>query len=264
VGAAARRKTREEEMKLYGDEDILTTLSIKAAFEARLVQEVARSSRSSAPLSVMVVDVDNMDAINERAGRHGGDEALRAIAHSLIQGMRGSDGVFRYGGDEFAAVLPDTDVATAHMAAERCRVSIADLDVTGGPVSVSIGVAEYSTGRKAEEIVAKAEIALFRAKESGGNRCWRSDDPRKHGINPTSLSQELTDREWAVLAHLANRRTEADIARRLNIRAGTVRSHKARIRRKLHVDPDIRLVDFARTNFRDLIGRLDTIDEQAG
>jgi DNA-binding NarL/FixJ family response regulator len=105
---------------------------------------------------------------------------------------------------------------------------------------------------------------LFRAKESGGNRSWRADDPRKRSINPIALSEELTDREWDVLAHLANRRTEQDIAKRMGIRPGTVRSHKARIRRKLHVDPELRLSEFARSNFRELINRLEQISMEEG
>jgi DNA-binding CsgD family transcriptional regulator len=71
-----------------------------------------------------------------------------------------------------------------------------------------------------------------------------------------SLSEELTLREWDVLAHLAQRRTEQEIAGVLGISAGTVRSHKARIRRKLHVSPDARLADFVRENFRDLSDRI--------
>ncbi|MDQ3939759.1 MAG: LuxR C-terminal-related transcriptional regulator, partial [Actinomycetota bacterium] len=111
-------------------------------------------------------------------------------------------------------------------------------------------------GRNADEVTAKAEIALFRAKESGGGRSWRSDDPRRHGLSPSSLAEDLTDREWDVLIHLSHHRTEQEIARRLGITRGTVRSHKARIRRKLHVSPDMRLSDFVRKNFKELINRL--------
>ncbi len=82
------------------------------------------------------------------------------------------------------------------------------------------------------------------------------DDRRRNGLNPASLADQLTEREWSVLVALANRRTEQDIARRLGIAPGTVRSHKARIRRKLHVPPDMRLGEFVRTNLRDLIARI--------
>ncbi len=130
-----------------------------------------------------------------------------------------------------------------------------EIEAGGRSTLASVGVAQFSNGRSAQEVIARAEIALFRAKESGGSRTWRADDPRKHGLNPVALSEELTEREWDVLLHLSHRRTEQEIARRLGISRGTVRSHKARIRRKLHVSPDIRLSDFVRTNFRDLADR---------
>jgi DNA-binding NarL/FixJ family response regulator len=123
--------------------------------------------------------------------------------------------------------------------------------------TVSIGVSELAAGRTWEELLAKAEIALFRAKESGGDRAWRADDPRKHGLNPVSLAQELTEREWSILVMLAERRTEQDIATQMGIATGTVRSHKARIRRKLHVSPEMRLSDFVKENFSGLISRLE-------
>jgi DNA-binding NarL/FixJ family response regulator len=85
---------------------------------------------------------------------------------------------------------------------------------------------------------------------------WRADDPRRHGINTVSLSEDLTGREWDVLVNLSHRRTEQEIARRLGISRGTVRSHKARIRRKLQVSPEIRLTDFVRANFENLIQQL--------
>jgi DNA-binding NarL/FixJ family response regulator len=120
---------------------------------------------------------------------------------------------------------------------------------------VSVGIAEYSRTRSMSELLSKAQIALFKAKESGGDMSWRSDDPRKHSLNTVSLAEELTLREWDVVSNLAQRRTEQEIAEALGISTGTVRSHKARIRRKLHVAPDVRLADFVRENFRDLSER---------
>jgi len=211
----------------------------------------------------VLIDIDDMKSINGTVGNIAGSEIIRQVAHVLGRVFRTSDGVYRQGGDDFAGVLPDTDVATAFLAAERCRNAVSELIVEGRPVTVSIGVAEFAPGRKADELVAKAQIALFRGKESGGNRSWRADDPRRHAINPISLSEDLTEREWNILAHLANRRTEVEIARQMDIRPGTVRSHKARIRRKLHVDPDLRLSDFARNNFRQLIDHIDRVEQPA-
>lgn len=259
VGIAARANARWQDPSSPSRSNERTGLPLRDAFEERLIQEVARSERSAAPLSVMLIDIDGMAAINGVLGVEAADQCLDEIATVLRNVFRLADGVYRYGGDEFAAILPDTDIALSYLAAERCREAIAKIVFERRPVSVSIGTAEYSPGRNAEELTAKAEVALFRAKESGGNRSWRADDPRKRSINPIALSEGLTEREWDVLTQLANRRTEQDIARRMGIRPGTVRSHKARIRRKLHVDPDLRLADFARSNFRELVSRLEQI-----
>lgn len=261
VGAAARTRARHQELVAKLGVDSATGLGDRAAFTERLAQEVARSERSYAALSVVLIDIDNMGTINEISGNSAGTEVIKSIADIMLGLFRSSDGVYRLGGDDFAAVLPDTDVSTAFLAAERCRHAISELEIEGRAVTVSIGIAEFAPGRKAEELVAKAQIALFRAKESGGDRSWRADDRRRHGLNPIALSEELTQREWDILSHLANRRTEVEVAHLMGIRPGTVRSHKARIRRKLHVDSEVRLSEFARSNFRQLIERMDRVNE---
>ena len=256
IGAAARTKAKAEEIRSGAPGDPVTRLPARRSFEERLEAETARSGRNGSTFAVWLLDIDRMAEINERLGALAGDQLLRRIAEAMKLTLRRSDELFRYGDDEFAAVLPDCDVATAVAAAERCRREIGGIDAGGRATCVSIGIAQFSPGRTVQEIISRCEIALFRAKESGGDRVWRADDPRKHGLNPIALSEELTEREWDVLVHLSHRRTEHEIARRLGITRGTVRSHKARIRRKLHVSPDIRLADFVRSNFSDLIHRL--------
>lgn len=256
VGAAARTKARNEETVSRTATDAITRPPERKAFEHRLAQEISRSERSGAPLSILLIDLDQFDRVNDELGRKAGDQVLAEVADVMKSTLRTSDILYRYGGDEFAAILPDTELATAYLAAERCRAALLEIEAGGRSTSASVGVAQFSNGRSAQEVIARAGIALFRAKESGGSRTWRADDPRKHGLNPVALSEELTEREWDVLLHLSHRRTEQEIARRLGISRGTVRSHKARIRRKLHVSPDIRLSDFVRTNFRDLANRL--------
>lgn len=256
VHAAARRSAHALIEHALGD-DPLTGLPTRAMFETRLHEELARSKRNSQPFSVLLIDVDRFATINEAHGREAGDELLARIAGIMRSSLRNSDACFRSGEDEFAALLPDTDVATAYLAAERLRESVGAEPVGDVEPMLSIGIAEYSAGRSDEELLAKARDALDKAKESGGNCSWRADDPRRHGINPLALSEDLTQREWDVLAHLAKRRTEQEIAQRLGISSGTVRSHKARIRRKLHVDPEVRLVDFVKANFKDFLDRLE-------
>ena len=141
--------------------------------------------------------------------------------------LRASDLLFRYEGDEFAALLPESDAGTAWVAAERIRSSVKKIESDDVLATVSVGIAEYSRTRSLSELMSKAQIALFKAKESGGDMSWRSDDPRKRSLNTVSLAEELTLREWDVLANLAQRRTEQEIAESLGISSGTVRSHKA-------------------------------------
>jgi diguanylate cyclase (GGDEF)-like protein len=252
----ARIRARQEKLRLEAATDPVTELPDRKTFESRLSQEIARSSRSGSPVSTMIVDIDGFEEIKLRPGGRAGDELLREMGSTLRTALRTSDSVYRYGEDEFAAMLPDTELATAYLAAERCREQIGNIIVADMPTSVSIGVAEASAGRSARELIGRAEIALGHAKESGGGGSWRADDPRRHGLNPVALSEELTTREWDLLTHISHRRTEAEIARLMGISRGTVRSHKARIRRKLHISPDVRLADFVSMTFKHLTYRL--------
>lgn len=245
--AAAIRKSAQ-----VPEEPSPVDLPTKVAFDARLAEEIARAIRNRTPLSVLVVEIDRP---NSAEGNASADDAARraGVASALRTTLRLSDSLFALNTDTFAAVLPDTNSATAFLAAERCRLAVSN---RGRDTTVSIGIAEHSGSSTGEDFVSKAEIALYRAKDSGGDRCWRADDPRRHGLSPRSLSSELTEREWDVLVHLVKRRTEPEIARHLGISAGTVRSHKARIRRKLQVEPNVRLSDFAHANLKDLVEHL--------
>jgi diguanylate cyclase (GGDEF)-like protein len=262
VGLAARMKARQDGLRKVGTEDGLTGLPDRKAFEARVAQEAARAHRIGTPFAILILDIDQMKSVNDRYGAGVGDRTLTRIAKSLATTLRTSDVLFRYGGDEFAALLPDADSGAASLAAERCIAGIASVTSHVPELTVSIGVAEMSSNRSHEELIAKAEIALFRAKESGGNRYWRADDMRRHSLSPVALAGDLTEREWSLLGLLANQRTEQEIAGTMGIRPGTVRSHKARIRRKLQVDPDVRLTDYVKVNFRDLVVQIDVTDER--
>ena len=263
--AAVRLGERLRELRLESGRDALTSLPGKSFFNVRLEQEVARSIRSDSPLSLLILDVDDMGGVNERLGRSGGDRLLAMVAQTLRSALRVSDTFFRYGGDQFAAILPDTTIGTASVVAERVLglVHAIRSDDEGGlyvslgraeypETRASIGVAELPPGRSAGEFVTRAEQALTRARESGGNQVWRADDRRKSATSTSALATDLTDRERLVVGHLANRRTDREIASRMGISVGTVRSHKARIRRKLQIPANVRLSDFAHDHLNDL------------
>ncbi|MGH2755319.1 MAG: diguanylate cyclase domain-containing protein [Actinomycetota bacterium] len=256
VDMAARKGARKQDAAFSGQEGDL--------FHDRLQQEIARARRVNSSLALLLINVDGMTKINETHGRDGGDDFLRSVRRAIVATLRTSDTVFRLSGDEFGAILPDAEAGTAMVAAERCRAGIAALHGGAGGAEVSVGIAELMPGHGRDEFIAKARDALQKAKASGGHRSWRADDLRRRPLNPGSLAEDLTDREWGVVTHLAARRTEQEIAKRMGIRPGTVRSHKARIRRKLHVPPDIRLSDFVRSNFQDLMDGLDEAERKSG
>jgi diguanylate cyclase (GGDEF)-like protein len=232
------------------DDNAESDLPGRGAFESRLAEEVARASRNRTPLSILVIEIDKEEdtEIPKRVSL--------SIAEVLKRTLRSSDVLFGYREAAFAALLPDTNSATAFLAAERCRSAVGEAGITEARSSISIGIAEHSGTRTSEDLIAKAEVALYRAKDSGGDRSWRADDPRRHGLSARSLSEELTEREWDILAHLMKRRTEPEIARHLGITTGTVRSHKARIRRKLQIAPNVRLSEFAQANLKELVEHL--------
>ena len=261
VEAAARLHARHQELRKLASGDDVTGLPGREAFELRLEQEVARSKRGGNPLSIIFVDVDAMRHVNELHGRSTGNAVLRAVGDSLRASLRTSDILYRYDGDAFAVILPDADAGAAGIAAERARRAL-DSVRSEVPITVSVGISELSSGRGTEELVHAAQQALERAQTSGGDRVWRADDPRRRALDTRNLAIDLTERELAVLTHLADRQTEQDIARRMGIRPGTVRSHKARIRRKLHVAPDVRLSQFVRDHYDELMpqGSIDLRD----
>lgn len=263
--AAVRVGERLRELRLESRKDGLTSLPDRANFNERLDQEVARSVRSDSPLSLVLLEVDDLKGVNARWGRAGGDRLLALVAQTLRSSLRLSDALFRYGEDEFAAILPDTKIGTASVVAERMLglVHAIRSDTKGafhvsldGPTypetRASIGVAELPRGRSAREFLSRAEQAIARARDSGGNQVWRADDRRKSATSTSALATDLTDRERLVLTHLASRRTDREIANRMGISVGTVRSHKARIRRKLQIAANVRLSDFAHDHLNDL------------
>lgn len=272
IVSAMRSSEQLRNLKLGSGRDPVTGLLDRRSFFERLEEEMARSRRHPGPLSILLLEADNLEEMVADHGPAASDALLDQIAQILRQALRSSDGMFRYDGDRFAVILPETEIAAAHTVAKRGLELVSAIGYDGGVtvtldggdgVSASVGLAELDAAAPAIALVAKAEQALRLARESGGGVAWRADDPRRAGLGTEALAASLTEREWAVLAHLADRESEQEIAAKLGIRAGTVRSHKARIRRKLNVSPNLRLSDFARENLAKLVKRVKpgTIDE---
>ena len=154
--------------------DGLTGLLNRGAIEEALDAELTRARRAASSLGLLLVDLDGFKHVNDRYGHPVGDRVLQDVAAVLRRGVREGDFVGRYGGDEFVAVLPDADAAGARAVAERILAATADrvvveLGESRLPVSLSIGFAVYpDDGGTHEELVAAADGAMYRAKESGG------------------------------------------------------------------------------------------------
>jgi two-component system cell cycle response regulator len=155
--------------------DPLTGIANRRAFDERLAVEVARSTRYRVPLTLVMLDLDHFKQLNDRFGHLAGDEVLRAVAAVLDREKRAGDLVARFGGEEFAAILPHTGAAASLAWAERVRGSIAALAVSTAELSAltvtaSFGVAECVPGEGPRRVLDDADAALYRAKRGGRNR----------------------------------------------------------------------------------------------
>lgn len=166
-----------EDLKKISVTDSLTELFNRRYFQERLFEEMERSRRHNEPFSILMIDIDDFKAINDRYGHLVGDEVLKKVAQTVRDAVRSIDVAARFGGEEFSAVLPYTAKAASYVIAERIRRSVGDIRFIGGAVppgqllSVSIGIAEFpSDAGSIEELISKADKAMYCAKAGGKNK----------------------------------------------------------------------------------------------
>ncbi|HEX8464306.1 MAG TPA: sensor domain-containing diguanylate cyclase [Abditibacterium sp.] len=166
-----------EQLERLSVRDELTGVNNRRAFNAALSRELARARRYDAPLSLVMLDVDNFKKYNDSFGHQAGDEVLRKVGQILPQHLSEMGVAARYGGEEFALILPDTDAQTAQKIAEALRIALETASWPQRAITASLGVATTSAKLQAETaLLAAADAALYAAKHAGRNRVMHCRD----------------------------------------------------------------------------------------
>jgi diguanylate cyclase (GGDEF)-like protein len=173
VIAREQRRTRDAAIRL-STVDALTGLFNRSFFFAAVGREIARCARSGRGFCLLMMDLDDLKAINDRLGHFQGDRVLRGVGEVIVAGVRRIDTAARLGGDEFVVLLPETDPTGAFVLAEKIRLGVnamtIELPNTSHP-SISIGVVSYpGDGRTADELMISADNAMYASKRAGKDR----------------------------------------------------------------------------------------------
>jgi len=165
-GHEARERLQEatQELRELAGTDPLTGLQNRRRFLEVFQGEVLRHARDGTRLSVLVLDVRGLKQVNDLRGHPAGDELLQQVASTLRGRLRSTDGTFRIGGDEFAVLLPNTDLDGAATVAHALRTALASKGI-----EITVGVATFPQhGRRPEDLLSAADRALYAAREAGG------------------------------------------------------------------------------------------------
>jgi diguanylate cyclase (GGDEF)-like protein len=166
----------QDSLRTQSIRDPLTGLYNRRYLEESLTRELARCDRVGKPLSVLMIDLDHFKRFNDTHGHDGGDALLTHAGRVLQAHCRAEDIACRYGGEEFTLILPEVDAELARQRAEKIRAAIETLEVHHlrerlGPVTSSIGIATFpDSSRQADDLLRRADAALYSAKQQGRNR----------------------------------------------------------------------------------------------
>jgi diguanylate cyclase (GGDEF)-like protein/PAS domain S-box-containing protein len=181
-------------LELQATTDALTGLKNRMVFHNSLDEMIAVADRQAAPLSLLLVDVDHFKRINDTFGHLAGDRVLQVIATALREHVREQDVVARFGGEEFALLLPGTALAEAMVVAESLRRACEGATDLPARITISIGVATHLPGESAEAIADRADQALYRAKRAGRNMVVAADAAvRTSDTRPLAHVRSISD-----------------------------------------------------------------------
>jgi len=184
VGASIGNVKLFERIQRQATIDGLTGLANHKTFYGILENELWRSRRYGGQISLIMVDIDNLKKINDSYGHRAGDKVIGQISRKIKEHIRQIDTPARYGGDEFAVILPNTSLADATVVAERMVDAVANSPVTWQKeqigLSISIGLGQYGADTTPEDITSRSDQALYTAKQAGKNTVRIFEPSKKH------------------------------------------------------------------------------------
>jgi diguanylate cyclase (GGDEF)-like protein len=167
VEALGKMEARTEEVYQLAIIDPLTNLYNRRCGEQRLTEEITRSHRHSTPLTVLLLDINNLKRVNDTLGHPAGDELIKHFAHRLQRAIRGSDVAVRLGGDEFLVLLPECKLNEVHNVLDRLSGMKIELGKQTIPITFASGWTDYVPGELPEDLLKRADAALYVDKRSG-------------------------------------------------------------------------------------------------
>jgi diguanylate cyclase (GGDEF)-like protein len=173
IGASIGNIKMFEKIQYQATRDGLTALANHKRFYEILERELWRNRRYGGCLSAIMADIDNLKQINDTHGHRAGDKVIREVSHRIAKCIRQIDIAARYGGDEFAIILPNTELQDALVVAERMVEAVANTPITWKgeeiEISISVGVGQYGPENSPDDITSRSDKALYKAKKAGKN-----------------------------------------------------------------------------------------------
>jgi len=185
---------RNRELEIASTTDALTGLLNRRGARQAIKREVARGARSGKPFGLVLVDIDHFKKVNDTFGHDAGDAVLVEVARAIQSKLRPQDHCARWGGEEFLAVITETDLCGMVLVAERIRLGVQAVEITHGDhtigVTVSIGVSLYEDGESISACLKRADHCLYLAKRSGRNQVCHWPPPATRRSKPETLETQ--------------------------------------------------------------------------